>query len=108
MALIFRTPRASCAEAPDGRTGSAACDTEIYRRFAETLVTYTVELAQDRTVSDAARAAFRTSASDVIPESSSVPSVAVSAPRLDASSSNAPTSARPIPCRRRWDRTTIG
>jgi hypothetical protein len=66
MALIFRTPRASCSEAPDGRTGSAACDTEIYRRFAETLVTYTVELAQDKTVSDAARAAFRTSASDVI------------------------------------------
>ena len=66
MALIFRTPRTSCAEAPDGRTGSAACDTEIYRRFAESLVTYTVELAQDKAVSDAARAAFRTAASDVI------------------------------------------
>jgi hypothetical protein len=66
MSLIFRSSRASCPEAPDGRTGSAACDTEIYRRFAESLVTYTVELAQDRTASDAARAAFRTSASDVI------------------------------------------
>jgi hypothetical protein len=46
------------------------CEKDAYERFAEAVVAYAVDLAEDRTPTDATRAAFRSAALEVIRDTS--------------------------------------
>lgn len=65
LLLFDHATESACAKPEAPQLEDAACDMEIYRRFAEAMVTYTIDVASND-ASDTARAAFRSAATDVI------------------------------------------
>jgi hypothetical protein len=65
LSTLFRSFRdqAACDHAEQ-------CEKDAYQRFAEAVVAYAVDLAEDRTPTDATRAAFRSAALEVIRDTS--------------------------------------
>jgi hypothetical protein len=65
LSTLFRSFRdqAACDHAEQ-------CEKDAYERFAEAVVAYAVDLAEDRTPTDATRAAFRSAALEVIRDTS--------------------------------------
>jgi hypothetical protein len=66
--LLFRPETGSNCSDDTGQAKDATCQTDLYRRFAASIVAYTIDEAESESPSDATRAAVRAAVADVVRE----------------------------------------